>query len=80
MVEFIIVMFVVLIAPRWMILHYSSKKHASQRLTPDDERMLEDLWRSAKAMERRLADLESIVEPDAPGMRAERPQASDRMM
>ena len=31
------------------------------RLQPDDERMLEDLWRSARAMERRIESLESII-------------------
>ena len=31
-------------------------------LQPDDERMLEDLWRSARAMERRIESLEAIIE------------------
>jgi phage shock protein B len=31
-------------------------------LQPDDERMLEDLWRSAKAMERRIESLEALLE------------------
>lgn len=62
----IIIIFMTVIAPLWIIFHYGSKKHENRRLTPDDERMLEDLWRSAKEMERRLGALESIVEPDAP--------------
>lgn len=80
MLDFIIVMFVVLIAPLWMILHYSSRKHANRSLTPDDERMLEDLWRSAKEMERRIAALESIVEPDAPQPARPAARPEDRMM
>jgi phage shock protein B len=31
-------------------------------LMPDDERMLEDLWRSAKAMERRIETMEALME------------------
>ena len=67
----IIILFMVIIAPLWIIFHYGSQKHANRRLTPDDERMLEDLWRSAKEMERRIGAIEAIVEPDAP--RAARP-------
>jgi len=64
--EAIIIVFMVVVLPVWIIFHYGSKKHQGHRLTPDDERMLEDLWRSAKEMERRIGALESIVEPDAP--------------
>ena len=49
----------------WMILHYISKSRASRNLTEDDERMLEDLWRSARTMERRIETLERLIEPDA---------------
>jgi phage shock protein B len=49
----------------WMILHYIAKSRASRNLTEDDERMLEDLWRSARTMERRIETLERLIEPDA---------------
>ena len=49
----------------WMILHYISKNRNSRNLTEDDERMLEDLWRSARTMERRIETLERLLEPDA---------------
>lgn len=71
--EFVIIIVLTVLLPLWMILHYGSKKHAHSRLTPDDERMLEDLWRSAKEMERRMGALEAIVEPDAPRTAAWRP-------
>lgn len=45
-----------------MILHYVSQWRRQKTLQPDDERMLEDLWRSAKAMERRLATLEALLD------------------
>jgi phage shock protein B len=70
----IISIFVVL---PWMILHYISKSRASGRLTEDDERMLEDLWRSARTMERRIETLERLVEPDASPARP-RPTQSTR--
>ncbi|MEO1406635.1 MAG: envelope stress response membrane protein PspB, partial [Pseudomonadota bacterium] len=33
-------------------------------LQPDDERMMEDLWRSAKRMESRIEALEALVDAD----------------
>jgi phage shock protein B len=52
-----------------MILHYVTLWRRQKTLQPDDERMLEDLWRSAKAMERRIESLEALLEKneaDAP--------------
>ncbi|MBI1400750.1 envelope stress response membrane protein PspB [Hyphomonas sp.] len=52
-----------------MILHYVTLWRRQKTLQPDDERMLEDLWRSAKAMERRIETLEALLEKneaDAP--------------
>ena len=70
----IISLFVVL---PWIILHYISKSRASRHLTEDDERMLEDLWRSARTMERRIETLERLIEPDAAPARP-RPSQSTR--
>ena len=61
----------------WMILHYISKNRNSRNLTEDDERMLEDLWRSARTMERRNETLERLLEPDAAPARP-RPTQSTR--
>lgn len=61
-----------------MIFHYVTLWRRQKTLQPDDERMLEDLWRSAKAMERRIESLESLLEKteaDAP-RRPPRPSRS----
>ncbi len=70
----IISLFVIL---PWMILHYISKNRTARNLTEDDERMLEDLWRSARTMERRIETLERLIEPDAQPIRP-RPTQSTR--
>lgn len=59
----------------WMILHYISKSRTARNLTDEDERMLEDLWRSARTMERRIETLERLIEPEGP---APRPQPTER--
>ena len=48
-----------------MVLHYVTQWRKQKTLMPDDERIMEDLWRSAKAMERRLDTLEALLDtPD----------------
>ena len=47
-----------------MVFHYITIWRRQKTLQPDDERMLEDLWRSARAMERRIEALEELVDAD----------------
>lgn len=44
-----------------MVFHYITLWRKQKTLMPDDERMLEDLWRSAKRMERRIETLETLI-------------------
>ncbi len=55
----IISLFIVLPA---MIFHYITLWRRQKTLQPDDEQMMADLWRSAKAMERRLETLEALLD------------------
>jgi phage shock protein B len=62
-----------------IVFHYITQWRRQKTLLPDDERMLEDLWRSAKAMERRIQTMEQLLEADHdddPG--AARPRARRR--
>lgn len=64
-----------------MLFHYITLWRKQKTLLPDDERMLEDLWRSAKAMERRIQTMEELletVEEDEPATRARRRSSSER--
>lgn len=47
-----------------MVFHYITLWRGQKSLKPDDEKMMEDLWRSAKAMERRLETLERLLNDD----------------
>ena len=46
------------------LFHYITLWRKQKTLQPDDERMLEDLWRSARAMERRIESLEAIIDSE----------------
>ena len=48
-----------------LVFHYITIWREKGKLRPNDEKMLEDLWRSAKSMERRIEALETLLtKPD----------------
>ncbi len=53
----------------WLILHYIVQWRKAGSLKVEDEKMLEDVWRAARQMERRIETLEAILEAQAPGWR-----------
>lgn len=64
-----------------MLFHYITLWRKQKTLLPDDERMLEDLWRSAKNMERRIQTMEELLETvpeEEPAPRTRRRPPSDR--
>lgn len=64
-----IVLFLVIVAPIWLILHYATRNSASKRLTSKDEALLEDLHANARKMEERIHNLERILDADSPEWR-----------
>ena len=64
-----VIIFLVIVAPIWLVLHYVSRWRSSRTLSREDERMLVDLWESAKRMELRIQTLEKILDAEAPQWR-----------
>ncbi len=56
------VVFMLFIGLPWLILHYVTRMRETRGLSQDDEHMLEDLWRSARDISRRLETVENILE------------------
>jgi len=71
------ILFLVVVAPLWIIFHYGTKAHEKGNLTPDDEKMLEDLWKSARKMEHRIEALESVLDLDPDDARAAAARSKD---
>ncbi len=65
----ILIIFVAVVVPLWLLLHYATRWKASKTLSAEDEKMLVDLWESASKMEDRINTLETILDQDAPGWR-----------
>ena len=60
------IIFLVIVAPIWLILHYKSKSAAVKTLNAEEQYTLEQLARVAEKMESRMAALERILDHDDP--------------
>lgn len=69
--EALVAVLAIFIGLPWLFLHYLTKNRSSGGLDGNEERMLEDLWKSARGMERRVETLERLMDDDTPaGSRA----------
>lgn len=64
-----IVIFMIVVAPLWLILHYRSKKQVSQGLSEHEHRQLLELAQKAEKMAERVETLESLLDQEAPQWR-----------
>ena len=62
--------FLVVVAPIWIVAHYLTRWRRSKRLSAEDERSLGELYEAARRMEARMAALERVLDAEAPGWRA----------
>ncbi|NBD95632.1 MAG: envelope stress response membrane protein PspB [Gammaproteobacteria bacterium] len=64
-----IVLFLVIVAPIWLILHYATRNSANRSLNSKDEALMEELHENARKMEERIHTLERILDADSPNWR-----------
>lgn len=64
-----IIIFMVVVAPLWLILHYRSKKQISQGLSEEEYIQLSELSELADDMAGRIKTLESILDAESPQWR-----------
>ena len=63
------ILFLVIVLPLWIIMHYATRNSANKKLTSKDEIVLDDLHENARKMEERIHTLERILDADAPEWR-----------
>lgn len=61
--------FLIFVAPIWIVMHYRAKNRAQASLTQDERNELERLATAAEAMRKRIETLESILDADSPEWR-----------
>jgi phage shock protein B len=63
------VIFLTVVLPLVIIMHYTTKWKATKGLSDDEHQMLEDLWKESQAMESRVNALETILDDHVPDWR-----------
>ena len=69
MTTFTIIVFLTIIAPLFIVLHFVTKWKQTREISRDDEQMLEDLWMLSQRLEERLITLEKILDDEVPDVR-----------
>ena len=69
-------LFMVVVAPIWIVNHYRAKGRTNASLTEDERLELERLVNAAAGMRERIDTLESILDAETPGWRG-RPGAAE---
>jgi phage shock protein B len=64
-----VIIFMVVVAPIWLILHYRSKGQVSQGLTEEEYIQLSELSELADTMSDRIKTLEAILDAETPDWR-----------
>ncbi len=69
MITFLIIVFLTIIVPLFIVLHFVTKWKQTREISRDDEQMLEDLWMLSQRLEERLITLEKILDDEVPDVR-----------
>jgi phage shock protein B len=64
-----LVIFLIFVAPIWLILHYKSKKQSNQGLSTDDQKKMQSLIERTETLQKRLLSLEQVLDKEAPNWR-----------
>ena len=63
------IMFMIFVAPIWVIMHYRSKRKMSEGLSESELNQLNDLSNRAEKMADRIKTLEAILDAESPNWR-----------
>lgn len=64
-----LILFMIFVAPLWVLMHYRSKRQVSEGLTEIETRQLRDLAERADQMAKRIQTLEAILDAESPQWR-----------
>lgn len=64
-----IIIFLVVVAPLWLVLHYRSKGQINQGLSQEEYAQLSKLAEQAELMSERIKTLEAILDEESPQWR-----------
>ena len=69
MMPVIAIVAIIFVACPAVFLHYQTELRKTKSISADDERLVDDLWKTAQRLERRVEALETILDKEAPDWR-----------
>ena len=66
-----LIVFLVIVAPIWIIAHYVTRRRAMKGLSDDDQQVLAELYGIADRLEGRMQTVERILDAESKDWRAE---------
>ena len=66
-----LILFMIFVAPVWLILHYRSKKQVNKGLSEDERTQLNMMAEKVEKMREREKTLERILDADSPNWRSQ---------
>ncbi len=64
-----VIIFMIFVAPIWLIMHYRSKRKVGQGLTADEYRQIQQLADESEKMMARIHTLEALLDEQSPEWR-----------
>ena len=64
-----VILFLTIVAPLFVVLHFVTKWKQSREISGDDEQMLEEMYVLSQGLEDRLITLERILDDELPDRR-----------
>ncbi len=71
------ILFLTIVAPIWIIMHYQSKKQSGQNLNEDDRQALDELLETIDKMADRIDALEEILDEGHPKWRQHKARSDE---
>ncbi len=65
---------IIFVACPAVFMHYQAELRKTKSISTDDERLVDDLWKTAQRLERRVEALETLLDKEAPDWRNEYPE------
>ncbi len=63
------ILFMVIVAPVWIVMHYQSMRRSSRSLSEEDRETVEHMLETVDTLTERIATLESLLDADHPEWR-----------
>lgn len=64
-----VILFIIFVAPIWLVMHYRSKRQVNKGLSDEERNQLNQMAHQVERMRDRIKTLERILDADAPNWR-----------